>query len=109
MPENLARRFRVMLLESNNNDVLLAMADPTDLMGLDEISRVLKKRIRQAVVKESDLLAAIDQAYRRTQEISTLAGQLSEELAENEFDLNTLAVQQRNQRRPGGKITAIDF
>lgn len=43
LPENLARRFRVMLLESNNNDVLLAMADPTDLMGLDEISRVLKK------------------------------------------------------------------
>lgn len=90
LPENLARRFRVMLLESNANDVLLAMADPTDLMGLDELSRVLKKRIRQAVVRESDLLNAIDQAYRRTQEISNLAEQLSDELAENEFDLNTL-------------------
>jgi MSHA biogenesis protein MshE len=90
LPENLARRFRVMLLESNANDVLLAMADPTDLMGLDELSRVLKKRIRQAVVRESDLLSAIDQAYRRTQEISNLAEQLSDELAENQFDLNTL-------------------
>lgn len=90
LPENLARRFRVMLLESNDNDVLLAMADPTDLMGLDEISRVLKKRIRQAVVRESDLLSAIDQAYRRTQEISTLAEQLSDELAENQFDLTAL-------------------
>lgn len=90
LPENLARRFRVMLLESNPNDVLLAMADPTDLMGLDEISRVLKKRIRQAVVRESDLLNAIDQAYRRTEEISTLAGQLSEELSENNFDFNSL-------------------
>ncbi len=90
LPENLARRFRVMLLESNANDVLLAMADPTDLMGQDEISRVLKKRIRQAVVRESDLLSAIDQAYRRTDEISTLAGQLSEELSENNFDFNNL-------------------
>ncbi|MDD1621047.1 MAG: GspE/PulE family protein [Methylococcaceae bacterium] len=90
LPENLARRFRVMLLESNANDVLLAMADPTDLMGLDELSRVLKKRIRQAVVRESDLLGAIDQAYRRTQEISNLADQLSDELAENQFDLNAL-------------------
>ncbi len=90
LPENLARRFRAMLLESNANDVLLAMADPTDLMGLDELSRVLKKRIRQAVVRESDLLTAIDQAYRRTQEISNLAEQLSDELAENEFDLNSL-------------------
>ena len=90
LPENLARRFRVMLLESTNHDVLLAMADPTDLMAMDEIGRILKKRIRQAVVKESDLLNAIDQAYRRTEEITTLAGQLSEELAENQFDFNTL-------------------
>ena len=90
LPESLARRFRVMLLESNPQEVLLAMTDPTDLMGLDEISRILKKRIRQAVVRESDLLNAIDQAYRRTDEISTLAGQLSEELSENNFDLNAL-------------------
>ncbi|WP_347987363.1 GspE/PulE family protein [Methylomonas sp. AM2-LC] len=90
LPENLARRYRAMLLESNETEVLLAMADPSDLMGLDEINRVLKKRIRQAVVKESDLLTAIDQAYRRTDEIISLADQLSEELAENAFDLNTL-------------------
>ncbi|MCQ8105081.1 GspE/PulE family protein [Methylomonas sp. SURF-2] len=90
LPENLARRFRVMLLESNPHDILLAMADPTDLMGLDEISRVLKKRIRQAVVRESDLISAIDQAYRRTEEISNLAEQLSDELSENNFDFNNL-------------------
>ena len=68
-----------------------------DLMGLDEINRALKKRIRQAVVKESDLLNAIDQAYRRTDEINSLADQLSEELAENAFDLNRLNRKQRNQ------------
>lgn len=90
LPENMARRFRVMLLESSDNDVLLAMADPTDLMSLDEISRVLKKRIRQAVVREADLLTAIDQAYRRTDEISNLAEQLSDELSENNFDFNSL-------------------
>ena len=90
LPENLARRFRVMLLESNEKDVLLGMADPTDLMGLDEISRALKKRIRQAVVRESDLLTAIDQAYRRTEEISSLAEQLSDELSEHNFDFNNL-------------------
>ena len=90
LPENMARRFRVMLLESSDNEVLLAMADPTDLMSLDEISRVVKKRIRQAVVREADLLSAIDQAYRRTEEISSLAEQLSDELSENNFDFNSL-------------------
>lgn len=90
LPESLARRFRVMLLEHNEHDVLLAMADPTDLLGLDELTRILKKRIRQAVVKESDLLYAIDQTYRRTNEISDLADQLHEELSENDFDFNSL-------------------
>ena len=47
------------------NSMLLAMADPTDLMGLDELSRILKKTIRPAVVRESDLLMAIDPSYRR--------------------------------------------
>jgi len=90
LPESLARRFRVMLLEYNDDNVLLAMADPTDLLGLDELTRILKKRIRQAVVKETDLLYAIDQAYRRTDEISELADQLQEELSENDFDFNSL-------------------
>lgn len=90
LPERLARRFRVLLLENTDTEALLAMADPTDLMGLDELSRVLNKRIRTAVVRESDLLTAIDQSYRRTDEISNLAGQLQEELTENDFDFNTL-------------------
>lgn len=90
LPESLARRFRVMLLENNSNDVLLAMADPTDLMGLDELTRVLKKTIRPAVVRESDLLTAIDQSYRRTDEINNLAEQLQDQLSEQDVDLNTL-------------------
>lgn len=90
LPESLARRFRVILLEDNEHDVLLAMADPTDLLGLDELTRILKKRIRQAVVKESDLLQVIDQSYRRTEEISSLADQLQDELTENDFDFNSL-------------------
>jgi MSHA biogenesis protein MshE len=90
IPESIARRFRVLLLEDNSNDVLLAMADPTDLLGIDELTRILKKTIRLAVVRESDLLTVIDQSYRRTEEINTLAGQLHVELSENDVDLNTL-------------------
>ena len=90
LPESYARRFRVLLLESSEDFVLLAMADPTDLMAIDELTRILKKRIGVAVVRESDLLVAIDQTYRRTEEISSLAEQLHDELAENDFDFNSL-------------------
>ncbi|MGZ5008838.1 MAG: GspE/PulE/PilB domain-containing protein, partial [Methylobacter sp.] len=81
LSEALARRFRVLLLENNEFDVLLAMADPTDLMGLDELTRILKKTIRPVVVRESDLLMAIDQSYRRTDEIDNLAEQLRSDMS----------------------------
>jgi MSHA biogenesis protein MshE len=84
LPETAARRFRVLLLENNEFDVLLAMADPTDLMGLDELTRILKKTIRPAVVRESDLLMAIDQSYRRTDEINNLAEQLRSDMSEDD-------------------------
>ena len=109
LPENLARRFRVMLLENNEHDVLLAMADPTDLMGMDELTRILKKRIRQAVVRENDLLHAIDQTYRRTEEISDLAGQLHEELSDNDFDFNSLITSDEVAEAPVVKLLQSIF
>lgn len=109
LPESLARRFRVMVLENNEHDVLLAMSDPTDLMSLDELTRILKKRIRQAVVRESDLLQVIDQSYRRTEEISSLAGQLDEELSENDFDFNSLITSDEVAEAPVVKLLQSIF
>lgn len=104
LPESLARRFRVILLENNANDILLAMADPTDLMALDEITRLLKKTIRAAVVRESDLLAAIDQSYRRTTEIGVLAEKLRNELSENDIDLDSLLTSEEVTDAPVVKL-----
>jgi MSHA biogenesis protein MshE len=91
LSESLARRFRVLLLEDNEFDVLLAMADPTDLMGLDELTRILKKTIHPVVVRESDLLMVIDQSYHRTDEIDNLAEQLRSDMSDDDnIDLNLL-------------------
>ncbi|MEE9355229.1 MAG: GspE/PulE family protein [Methylococcaceae bacterium] len=90
LSENLARRFRVLVLESNADEVVLAMADPANLIGLDELSHVLKKRIHPIVVKELALLEAIDLAYRHTDEINHLAEQLDNELAQNDIDFSSL-------------------
>lgn len=90
LPEVQARRFRVLLLAEQDQGYLLAMADPTDLQALDDLQRLLKKPLQQAVVREADLLRAIDRLYRRTQEIESLAGELSSELDANDFDLGKL-------------------
>jgi MSHA biogenesis protein MshE len=91
MPENIARRYRAIALDAGADAVLVGMADPTDIFAFDEISRVLKRPVRQAVVRESELLRTIDAVYRRTDEISTLAEELNEELSGTDFDLAQLA------------------
>lgn len=90
LPETISRRYRVLLLESNEHDVLLAMADPTDLFAYDEVSRVTRKRVRQAVVRESDLLRALDKLYRDEGVLNEIAADLREELSQGDVDLGEM-------------------
>lgn len=90
IPEIQARRFRAIALANEDNGILVGMADPTDIFTYDELTRILNKPIRLAVVRESDLLKTIDLVYRKTDEITGFAEELSDELEETEIDLASL-------------------
>ena len=84
LPETYARRFRALVLaEEKDGSLLVGMADPTDIFAYDELARILKRPLKLAVVRESDLMRTIDLVYRKTEEISSLAEELGEELAES--------------------------
>lgn len=91
LPETLARRFRALVLEEKDGGYLVAVADPTDLFAQDELERILQRPVHVALVREGDLLAAFDTVYRRTEEISSLASELGEELGTSDFDLASLS------------------
>ncbi|NIR27990.1 MAG: type II/IV secretion system protein [Gammaproteobacteria bacterium] len=91
MPEIQARRYRAIALERKGSEVLVGMADPTDIFAFDELARALKRPIRVAVVKETELLRTFDTVYRRTQEITTFAEELGEELFGEDVDIGRLA------------------
>ncbi|MDO6635844.1 ATPase, T2SS/T4P/T4SS family [Pseudoalteromonas carrageenovora] len=92
LSEVYARRYRALVIEDNGDSVLMGMSDPADLRGLDQLAPMLApKRIDLAVVQESQILAAFDNVYRRTDEITNFAEQLHEEYEDvEEFDLNSL-------------------
>ncbi|MFV2057313.1 MAG: GspE/PulE family protein [Thiohalomonadales bacterium] len=90
VPETVARRYRVIALHHEQDGLLIGMADPTNIFAFDELVRLLKQPIVLAVVRESDLLLAIDQQYQRDGEIQSLAAEVDEDIAENVFDINTL-------------------
>ena len=90
LPEAMARRYRVVVLNQDMEGILLGMSDPTDIFSLDEIRKTLKQNINPAVVRETDLLEVLDTAYNRTGEIASLAEQLDEQLEEETLDLSSL-------------------
>ncbi|WP_286203459.1 type II/IV secretion system protein [Pseudoalteromonas sp. NBT06-2] len=92
LPEVFARRFKALVIEDQGDNVLLGMSDPADLSSLDQLAPMLApKEIALAVIQESQMMAAFDNLYRRTQEIENFASQLQEENKdEEEFDLNAL-------------------
>ncbi len=92
LPEMHARRHRAMVLREQDEGLLVAMADPTDIFAYDELTRALKRPISLAVVSETELLHAFDTVYRRTEAIESFAEELSEELSERDIDLGRLAV-----------------
>ncbi|OLE19126.1 MAG: MSHA biogenesis protein MshE [Betaproteobacteria bacterium 13_1_20CM_3_63_8] len=91
LPESAARRFRAVPLEERGNTMLVAMADPADLFAYDELTRILKRDVQAVVVPEGQLLKALDQVYRRTEEITGLAKELQQDLGDNAVDFGALS------------------
>ena len=100
LPEQLARRFRAVVVEARGDQVRVAMADPTDLFAYDEIVNHLKREVTVAVANEGSLAQFIDLIYRRSEEISELARNLTEELSDEVIDFGNLAATQNAEEAP---------
>ncbi len=109
LPENQARRFRVLVLEERNGQLLVGMADPTDLLAFDEVGRILRRNIDLAVVTEGQLLETIDRVYRRTEEITGLVRELSEELGQSYIDFGVLTATVAAEEAPVVRLLQTVF
>ena len=109
LPEALARRFRSIVLAEQAGELLVGMADPMDIFAYDELVRVLKQPVKQAVVRESELLNTLDLVYRRTDEIASLAEELEGELGDDAFDLADLSAESESAEAPVVKLLQTLF
>jgi MSHA biogenesis protein MshE len=109
MPETHARRYRALVLQEDKKGLLVGMADPTDIFAYDELSHLLGKQLRLALVQESALLRTIDVVYRRTEEIVSLAEELDEELSQADVDLDNLSADDGSPDAPVIKLIQSMF
>jgi MSHA biogenesis protein MshE len=104
LPETQARRHRAIVLDERDGEAVVAMADPMDLIAWDEICAQLAQPVRAVLVREADLLVALDGVYRRTDEISSFAEQLEQDLGVDRFDLSLLSASADDGESPVARL-----
>ncbi len=109
LPEVHARRLRALVIEDQGDTVLIGMSDPADLSGLDQLEDMLApKRIKLAVVMESQLYEAFDSLYRRTADIESFASQLGEEYQQtSDFDLSATFMDEGGDATVGKLLQSV--
>lgn len=93
IPENQAKRFHAVALRETEDEVLVGMADPTDIFALDELARyIVDKDIKPALISAGELEKNLDRFYRKSGEIQSIAEEMREEVEEDtsEIDLQTM-------------------
>jgi type IV pilus assembly protein PilB len=81
VPVALLRRHEVLPIGRDGDRLLLAMADPRDVLALDDIRAAVKMQARPVVAERGDLLAALDRFVRSDSELSELTVAMIEENA----------------------------
>ncbi|MDH3531981.1 MAG: GspE/PulE family protein [Gammaproteobacteria bacterium] len=109
LPEVQARRLRALVLKRDRDGLLIGMADPTDIFAHDELSRLLGKSVKIALVNETELLRTIDIMYRRTDEIDALAAEVKEDLGESRIDIDELNAEEDSAEAPVIKLLQSMF
>lgn len=93
LSERFVRRFRLLPVKFlAKNSVLVAIADPTDIVALDNVKLALDVNLKFCVADSHDLDLAIDQVYTQRPILHAVeeAVELQEE-TEEEFDLSAIA------------------
>ncbi len=65
IPEDVARKYKVIPLFENNNIITVAMADPTNLRTIDHIKFKTGRDIDPVIATEKSILDAIEEAYSK--------------------------------------------
>jgi type IV pilus assembly protein PilB len=74
IPVDLARRYTVIPVFAMGNTITLAMADPLNIIALDEIKYLTKADVKRAVASAHDIKTAIDQYYSVTDSLNQIMG-----------------------------------
>lgn len=63
LPEHFVRRLMALPIRQEGKDLVVAMADPSDILAIDEVARATGLRVQTVFTTETDLEWAIEQLF----------------------------------------------
>lgn len=84
VPENLARRYQAVPVGFDGGRLVLAMADPGNIVAIDDIRTVSGREVRVVVSTRSAIQAAIERHHSSDGNAADISAQASRELAAEE-------------------------
>ena len=92
VPEQIARKYEVLPIQRQGNQVTLAMADPTNVFALDDVGFMTNLQVIPVVASQAAIRAAIDRSYDTKGSgiadiVSEMEGAADVELVEGEEEI----------------------
>ncbi len=94
IPENMARRYSALALTEEDDRLVVAMAEPTDIIAIDTLRRITEKTLRIVKAEPPELLAEyIDKYYSVQADLSeTVAAMEDTDEDKQDVDVNQLRI-----------------
>ncbi|MDO9556761.1 MAG: ATPase, T2SS/T4P/T4SS family [Coriobacteriia bacterium] len=83
---DLARRHQVLPIKIQDDELVVAMADPANIFAIDDLRIVTGYEIRPVVSTESDLMSALDKFATMNANVDDMVGDLGEGMVSEEID-----------------------
>jgi len=90
LPSKIAQRYSMLPIEETENKIVIAVADPTNIQGIDDAKMMLNKDVELVLCRKADLLRNIDDYYGGVESVQELLEGITEddiELVKDEADL----------------------
>ncbi|HDH97164.1 MAG TPA: type IV-A pilus assembly ATPase PilB [Proteobacteria bacterium] len=115
IPREMAERYKVIPIQKTENSLIVAMADPSNIMAIDDLRFRTGTNIEPVVATEEAILAAIEKYYggeetTASAEMEEILGELEEEsieLIENEEDLDVSKLEEMAEEAPVVKLVNL--
>jgi len=86
IPEEIARRYKVIPLKYSNNLIVLATNDPVNIDAMDELSRMTRKNISPVLLTTDDLYYGLEKIYGTEDRLFKIASDVEKKIIGNLSD-----------------------